>query len=99
MNKDFKSVLTSIFILLLYIYATAGIVKLFWNTKNTYAFEGRVKLIGLLLFILNILLVILPDHIARPENIDGVYMSIILFNLIYLTVGIFANLIIKNNNA
>ena len=43
MNKDLKTFMWSLAFILLYFYATAGIVKLFWNTKNEYMFSGRVK--------------------------------------------------------
>ena len=46
--KDIKSLLSSLGFILFYIFATAGIVKLFWDTKDDYRFEGRVKF--LLLF-------------------------------------------------
>ncbi len=51
MNKDLKSFMWILAFILLYFYATAGIVKLFWNTKNEYMFsEGVLPLVYLYVF-------------------------------------------------
>jgi hypothetical protein len=96
MNKDLKSFLWSIAIVLLYIYATAGIIKLLWNTKDDYKFEGRVKFISYLLFIFSAIYVIGIYHVVGPYLVAPFYKVFIYSHLGYLMLGSFVNTIYKH---
>ena len=98
MNKDLKSFLSIIGIFLLYIYATAGMVKLLWNTKDNYMFEGRVKFISIMMTLLSFVYVISIYHIVGPFKVGEFYKLFIGFHFAYLFIGAFSNMIIKSNN-
>ena len=88
MNKDLKSFIWSLAFILLYFYATSGIVKLFWNTKNEYMFSGRVKFLVYLHILVTLIAIILPYHLFGPQNIDGIFRVIVVYHFIYVMLGI-----------
>ena len=94
-NKDFKSLLTSLGIILLYYYATAGIVKLIWNTDDDYKFEGRVKFLSLLSILSSIIYVFGIYYIVGLHYVDIFYTGFIVIQLIYVGLGITLNILIK----
>jgi len=96
MNKDLKSILVSLSVILLYLYATTGIAKLFWKDKDRYTFNVRVDFISIILFISTLFMFIVPYHLFGSQNIKGLYYFIMLFHLIYLIVGAIANSTIKH---
>ncbi len=96
MNKNLRSLLQSLAVILFFFYATAGIVKLFWNTDNEYVFEGRVKFLTLLLFTISIFYVIGIYYVVGHSNVEFFYWIFIFLVLAYLVVGIIANLFIKS---
>ena len=87
-EKFIKSILASATIVLLYILATKGIVKLLWNSPNAYVLEGRIKFLGLMLIIVTAILIIIPYHIFGYEAVTGLYYAIIAFHALYIFVGI-----------
>lgn len=96
MNKNLKSLLQSLAIILIFFYATAGIVKLFWNTNDEYMFEGRVKFLTLLLFIVSIFYVIGIYHLFGHYKVEPFYWAFIFLAISYLVIGVIANMFIKN---
>ena len=94
--KDIKSLLSSLGFILFYIYATAGIVKLFWNTKDDYQFEGRVKFLLLFQILVAIFYIIGIYHIVGPHKVNSYYTGYLVLQLIYVVVGIVANVLIKS---
>jgi hypothetical protein len=78
----------SLAFILLYFYATAGIVKLFWNTKNEYMFSGRVKFLVYLHILITLIAIILPYHLFGHQNIDGLYRVIVIYHFIYVMLGV-----------
>ena len=97
MNKDLKSFLSVIGIFLLYIYATAGMIKLLWNTKNCSMFEGRIKFVSILMILFSFIYVIGIYHVVGPYKVNEFYKIFLIFHLAYIAVGVFANLLIKSN--
>ena len=87
MNKDLKSFMWSLAFIFLYFYATAEIIKLFWNTKNEYMFSGRVKFLVYLHVLVTLIAIILPYHIFGPQNIDGLYRVIVMYHFLYIMLG------------
>jgi hypothetical protein len=88
MNKDLKSFMWSLAFILLYFYATTGIVKLFWNTKNEYVFSGRVKFLVYLHILITAIIVILPYHLSGPHYTDGIYRVVVIYHFLYVMVGL-----------
>ncbi len=93
--KELKPFLLSMFIIILYVYATEGIVKWLWKTNNMETFKSRVFLSVVMLFIVSFMLIILPfGKVASPEE-HMVYIFIIAIHFTYLLVGTIINTIVK----
>ncbi len=88
MNKELKSLMWSLAFVLIYFYATAGIVKLLWNTKNEYMFSGRVKFLIYLHILITAIVVILPYHLFGPQHTDGIYRVVVIYHFLYVMVGV-----------
>lgn len=88
MNSKLKSLLTSAAVVFIYLFATLGIVRLFWNTNDVDKFEGRAKFIGILLILFTIVYIIGIYHIVGVANVDNYYYGLIIFHVIYLVVGL-----------
>jgi hypothetical protein len=97
MNKNIRSLLQSLSVILIFYYATVGIVKLLWNTTNEYIFDTRVKFIILLYFTVSIFYVIGIYHIVGHVHVDYYYYAYIFIVIAYLIIGIIANLFIRDN--
>lgn len=88
MNSKLKSLLTSAAVVFIYLFATLGIVRLFWNTNDVDKFEGRAKFIGILLILFTIVYIIGIYHIVGVAKVDNYYYGLITFHVIYLVVGL-----------
>jgi hypothetical protein len=96
MNKDFKSILISASIILLYFYCMAGIIKLIANDKNGARFDLKVRFISTLFALISFIYIIGIYHIVGVENVDGWYRGFIISSFIGFIIGGFANAFIKN---
>ena len=94
MEKYLKSVIISLSIILLYFYATEGMVRLFDSDVSKR--NGRISTAMTLLFIISFILIIASYHIVGPRNVNGLYMSIIVFHFAYLILGSGVNFLIKH---
>ena len=97
MKINVKSILWSLTIVGLYVTATIGIIKLFWNTDDEHMFEGRVKFIIYFSILLNLIYIIGIYHLVGPYKVDLFYETLIYGHLIYLVVGGFSS-IFKNQS-
>jgi hypothetical protein len=95
-SKDLKSILTSFSIILLYFYATAGIVKLIMNTDDEYQFDGRVKFMFLLQILFFFVYVVGMYYLVGPYRINDFYLAYVIFQIAYVVIGVFSNSLIKN---
>ncbi len=95
MNKNIKSLLWSISIVLIYFYATKGAVRLFWNCSDKYQFDGRVKFLIYLHILISFILIIIPYHILGPQHVDSLYKGIIIYHVLFVTTGLASNLLLK----
>jgi hypothetical protein len=95
MNKDIKSLLTSAGIVLFYVFATIGIVRLLWNTDNEYMFEGRVKFLILSSILFSLFYIIGIYHLVGPYHVDMFYKVLIYGQLLYIIVGLLSFTFIK----
>jgi len=86
--NNLKSLLSSAFILLFYVFATIGIVKLFWNTNDEMVFAIRVKLILYISLLFSILYIFGLYYIVGIDNIDVFYKAFIIGQFIYCLFGI-----------
>ncbi|MCL4483501.1 MAG: hypothetical protein M1445_12990 [Bacteroidetes bacterium] len=92
MNPKLKSLLSSAAVIFIYVFATIGIVRLFWNTGDTDKFEGRAKFIGILLILFTFIYFIGIYHIVGVAKVDNYYYGLIIFHIVYLVVGVIAYL-------
>ena len=95
MNKKLNSLAWSFAIVLLYVYATYGITRLIWNTKDLCLLEDRAKFLGFVLIIFSLIYIIAIYHIVGPFRVDWFYQIFILFHVIYLALGCLINLFAK----
>ena len=95
MNKKLNSLAWSFAIVLLYFYATYGITRLLWNTKDWGLLEDRAKFLGYVLIVFSLVYIIAIYHIVGPYRVDWWYQVFILFHVIYLVVGSLVNLFSK----
>lgn len=96
MNSNIKSLLTSAGIVFFYVFATVGIVKLFWNTDSIEKFQGRVVLLGLSSFIFSLLYIIGTYHIFGSRNVDVFYKVLIISQALYCITGLYGYVAINN---
>ena len=94
MERYLKSVIISLSIVLLYFYATEGMVRLFDSDVSKR--NGRISTAMTLLFIISFILIIASYHIVGSKNVNGLYMSIIVFHFVYLILGSGVNFLIKH---
>ena len=95
LEKTIKSLFTSIGIILLYFYATVGVVKLFGNTKDDYRFEGRVKFLLLFSILFSIVYVIGIYHLVGVHRVDYYYQVFLIYHVLYILIGFILNILIK----
>lgn len=93
-DLDLKSLFSSIGFILLYIYSTIGIIKLFSYTDDEYRFEGKVKFLVLLSFLFSFFYIISVYHIVGPSRVEPFYYGFIIGHLIYIIVGAISNMLI-----
>lgn len=98
MNKQVKSLLTAAGVVLFYVFATIGIVRLVWNTSDETKFEGRVKFLILSSILFSLFYIIGIYHIVGPYQVDFFYKIYIYGLFIYSVVGILSYLFIKPKN-
>ena len=89
-DKLVKSLFASFTIILLYFFATIGIVKLFWNTDDYYMLEGRIKSLFLMIFVVTAFLIFVPYPFLSHGGVDILYYAIFIIHALYLLVGIMA---------
>jgi hypothetical protein len=97
MNKQIKSAAYTLIFLLIYYWASKGIVKLLFNTNNEYRFDGRVKFINYSLVLFSLFYIIGIYHIVGPYHTESFYKYFIILNFIYLAVGNLFNSLITSN--
>ena len=89
-DKLIKSLFASFTIILLYFFATIGIVKLFWDTDDFDMLEGRIKFLFLMVFVVTAILIFLPYPFLSHGAFDILYYSIFVIHALYILVGIMA---------
>ena len=85
----------SLGIILIYFVATAGIVKLLWNTKDSNIFAIRVKFLVTLLCLFSFIYVVGIYHVVGPYHTEGFYKLFLIVQLIYVGVGLISSSLIK----
>lgn len=97
MNKDLKSLIISFSIVLLYVYASVGIVYLLWHTKNGKVLDARIKFLMYMVFILTVILLVGSYHILGDQGSTLIFQGVIFFHIAYLFIGSVYNLFSKSD--
>ena len=97
MNKELKSAAYTRIVLLLYWWASQGIVKLLFEADNKRKFNNQVTFINYCFVLFSLVYVIGIYHIVGPYHTAGFYKAFIIFNFIYLSIGNLFNSILTNN--
>jgi len=97
MNKEIKSIAYTFIFLLIYLWATKGIVKLLFNTDDEYKFDGRVRFINYSLTLFTIFYIIGIYHIVGPYHTAGFYKAFVILNFVYLALGNLVNSLVISN--
>jgi hypothetical protein len=93
MNKSIKSFIWSLAIILLYFYATTGIVRLFWNCSNKYQFEGRVKFFIYIHILFSFMFITISYNMVGPYYVNTIYKGIIIYHGLFIFIGITSNIL------
>jgi hypothetical protein len=96
MNRELKSLAYTLGILLIYYWASKGMVKLLMNVKNQNMFDARVRLLNYSLVLSSLVFIIGIYHIVGPYHTEAFYKMFIIAHFIYLVLGNFVNSLIKN---
>ena len=94
MDKTIKSLVGSLVLLFIYLYATEGIVRLF--CKDTKRRPFYVLLTAVMLVVISLFLIIVPFHTCQPDNVTILYKAMIYFYFVYLIIGSTVNFLIKH---
>ena len=97
MNKEIKSAAYTLMFLLVYFWASQGIVKLFFNTNDKRKFDNQVKFLNYCFVLFSLVYLIGIYHIVGHFHTAGFYKAFIIFNLIYLALGNIFNALPANN--
>ena len=89
-DKLIKSLFASFTIILLYLFATIGIIKLFWNSDDYSVLDGRLKFLFVMIFVVTAFLIFVPYHFLSHEGVEILYYAIFIIHALYLLVGIMA---------
>lgn len=93
--KDIRSLFTSLGFILFYVFATAGIVKLLWNTDDYSRFEGRVKFLILFQILFFLIYIIGIYHIVGPRYTAPFYETYVWAQFIYVVIGLISYILLK----
>ena len=88
MKKNIRSYLNSLIIIFIFYFATRGIVKLFWNHKDSEVVKARTFLLVIILFACSFIYIIVTYHIFGYTNTVIFYKTYLFLAFIYLIVGI-----------
>jgi len=89
-DKLIKSLFASFTIILLYLFATVGIIKLFWNSDDYSVLDGRLKFLFVMVFVVTAILIFLPYPFLSHGGVEILYYAIFIIHALYLLVGILA---------
>ncbi len=95
MEKTIRSYLNTLIVLFIFYFATRGIVKLFWNHKDTKVVKARTQLIFGILFIGSFFYIIVIYHIVGGKNslVSFFYKIYIIVAFIYIVVGLLYDIV------
>jgi hypothetical protein len=91
MEKTIRSYINTLIVLLIFYYATRGIVKLTWNHKDTAVVKARTQFLFGVIFIGSLVYIILIYHIVggKYSIVSFCYKVYIVLGFAYTAIGLF----------
>ena len=99
MEKTIRSYLNSLIVILIFYYATRGIVKLLWNHNDKEVVKARTFFLFTSLFIGSLIYIIVTYHLVdgKTELVQFFYKIYIFLAFVYVVVGIIYDIISNSN--
>jgi hypothetical protein len=99
MEKTIRSYLNSLIVILIFYYATRGIVKLLWNHKDKEVVKARTFFVFTSLFIGSFFYIIITYHLVdgKTAMVQFFYKIYIFLAFAYVVVGIIYDIISNSN--
>lgn len=98
MNRELKSILSSLSAILLYIYATEGWLYVLYPKDDDRIHSVRTNFTLILLFIISFILIVALYYIlGNTDFLETCYWAIIGFHIFYIFAGMIL-IIFKNDN-
>jgi len=99
MEKTIRSYLNSLIVILIFYYATRGIVKLLWNHKDKEVVKARTFFLFTSLFIGSFIYIIVIYHLVDGKTVlvQFFYKIYIFLAFLYVVVGIIYDIISNSN--
>ncbi len=96
MEKSIKSYLYSFLVILVFYYATRGIVRLFWNHTNQQIVRARTFILFVSLFFGSLFYIIVTYHLVggKTEYVQVFYKIYLILAFIYIVLGLMYDIII-----
>lgn len=95
MENTIKSYLYSFLVILVFYYATRGIVRLFWNHSNNEVVKARTFILFVSLFFGSLFYIIVTYHLAggKTEYVQIFYKIYLFLSFIYIVLGLIYDII------
>jgi hypothetical protein len=99
MEKTIRSYLNSLIIILIFYYATRGIVKLFWNHSNEEVIKARTFILFVCLFFGSFFYIVITYHLVDGKTImvHFFYKIYLFVAFLYIVVGLISDIISSSN--
>jgi uncharacterized membrane protein len=95
--KELKELAEAIIVLMIYNWATEGMVKWLWRSDNEPLFKARVLFVNYCIVVYTLLYVFGVPHIVSSKAVKDYYEFYVYLNLFYVFLGNLLNILIKND--
>lgn len=99
MEKTIRSYLNSLIVILIFYFATRGIVKLLWNHNNSEVVKARTFIVFVSLFIGSFFYIIITYNLVNGKTVmvQFFYKIYLIIAAIYLVVGLLYDIFSNSN--
>lgn len=99
MEKTIRSYLNSLIVILIFYYATRGIVKLLWNHANEEVIKARTFILFVCLFFGSFFYIVITYHLVdgKTEMVHFFYKIYLFIAFLYIVVGVIYDIISSSN--
>jgi hypothetical protein len=99
MEKLIRSYLNSLIVILIFYFATRGIVKLLWNHQNREVVKARTFMLFVSLFIGSFFYIVITYHLVDGKTVmvQFFYKIYLFLAFLYIVVGLLYDIISTAN--